>query len=84
MSLCCACVFSGRCLCVGQITNTGAYRVCGVSECDREAQITRTSSPRGCCAIGEGDDFVDPPVVIRVERYAGSRQSGHKQIIEFE
>jgi hypothetical protein len=67
---------------VGLITNTGAYRVCGVSECDREAQISRrTSSPRGCRAIEEGDDFVDPPVVIRVEQYAGSRQSGHKQII---
>ena len=71
MSVCCVCcVFSCRGLCVGLITRPEeSYQVCGVSECDREASIMRGHWPtRGCCVMGGGNRFVDPPVVIRVDR----------------
>jgi hypothetical protein len=52
MSVCCECrVLSGRFLYVGLITRP---EECGVSECDREASITRRFWPTGvCCAMGE-------------------------------
>jgi hypothetical protein len=42
MSVCCeCCVLSGRGLCDGLITRPEeSYRVCGVSECDRELSKT--------------------------------------------
>jgi hypothetical protein len=54
MSVSCeCCVLSGRGLCVGLITRLKeSYRMCGVSECDREALATRRPWPtRGCGAI---------------------------------
>jgi hypothetical protein len=52
---CECCVLAGRGLCVGLITPPEeSYRVWCVSECDREASITRRPWPiRGCCADGK-------------------------------
>ena len=52
-------VFSCRGLCVGLITRPEeSYRVCGVSERDREASIMRRHWPtRGCCAKGRGTNL---------------------------
>ena len=46
------CVLSGRGLCDGLITRPEeSYRLCGVSECDREASIMRRNwHTGGCCA----------------------------------
>ena len=51
---CECCMLSGRGLCFGLITRTEeSYRVCGVSECDREASIMRRAWPTGgCCSLG--------------------------------
>jgi hypothetical protein len=47
------CVLSGRGLCVGLITRPEeSYRMCGVSECDREASTMRRPWPtRGSFAM---------------------------------
>jgi hypothetical protein len=54
MSVCYeCCVWSGRGLCIGQITHPVEFTECGVSECDREASMMRRAWPtRGCCAMG--------------------------------
>ena len=45
-------VLSGRGLCDGLITRPQESYQCGVSECDREAWITRWPWPTGgCCAM---------------------------------
>jgi coenzyme F420-reducing hydrogenase gamma subunit len=48
-------VLSSRCLCVGLITRPEeSYRVCCVSECDREASKMRGPRPTsGCYTAGE-------------------------------
>ena len=53
MSLYCeSCVLSDRGLCPGLISLQSSSTECGVSECDREASITRRPwSTTGCCAI---------------------------------
>jgi hypothetical protein len=54
MSVFCECCVLGRGLCVGLITHPEeSYRMCGVSECDREALTMRRPWPtRGCHAMG--------------------------------
>jgi hypothetical protein len=49
-------VLSGRGLCIGLITRPEeSYRMCSVSECDREASTMRKPRPtRGCRTMGEG------------------------------
>jgi hypothetical protein len=53
MDVCLFCVLSGRGLFVGLIIHPEeSYRMCGVSECDREALTMRRPWPTmGCCAI---------------------------------
>jgi hypothetical protein len=67
MSVSCECFVSGIGLCVGLITRPEeSYRMCGVSECDREAPTMRRPWRTGvCCAIGVGGgellQIVGPP-----------------------
>jgi hypothetical protein len=53
--LCLSLVIVVCCCCVGLITRPeDSYRVCCVSECDREASIMmRPWHTGGCCAIGK-------------------------------
>jgi hypothetical protein len=60
MFICCeCCVLSGRCLCVGLITQPEeSYRMF-LSEYDREACVTRKPWPsRACCAIKNVSELI--------------------------
>jgi hypothetical protein len=51
----CACVLSGRVLCVGPFIALRSSSECDVSECDREVAVMRRPRPTmGCRTTGEG------------------------------
>jgi hypothetical protein len=65
MSVSCeCCVLSGKVSASGPSLFQRSPTECGVSECDREASITRRPWPtRGCCAIGGKKPVLGPLII---------------------